>query len=264
MAALTTPSASSSQGASELVRRVGAGEEIDITVAGLLAARLVPAQQRRYHRWSDIAGLFAGDVCRFRSGPRPQASGRNRAKPLAGPVRAILDTSVVVATGVARFDERGPPTPVEHPAQLRPLPLDERVAATYGVVAAAVVVRRPTAPSTSDGPAHRRHCSRPQRRGQHPRLRRSHRARRPHRHRHRHRLIQVQGTQRHFGSQSRPARRTSPPRAVTPCLLTKRRCGSNAGSNWSRTASNGGEQRWTASRRIASLSRTFTDVYGPP
>lgn len=48
------------QGASELVRRVEAGEEIDITVAGRLAARLVPATPRRWRRWSDLSGLFDG------------------------------------------------------------------------------------------------------------------------------------------------------------------------------------------------------------
>jgi prevent-host-death family protein len=50
------------QGASELVRRVEDGEEIEITVAGRRAARLVPATPRRWHRWADIAGLFAGPV----------------------------------------------------------------------------------------------------------------------------------------------------------------------------------------------------------
>lgn len=48
------------QDASDLVRRVESGEEFDITVAGRLAARLVPAQPRRWQRWSEIAGLFAG------------------------------------------------------------------------------------------------------------------------------------------------------------------------------------------------------------
>ena len=48
------------QGASDLVRRVEAGEEIDITVAGRLAARLVPATPGHWRRWADIADLFAG------------------------------------------------------------------------------------------------------------------------------------------------------------------------------------------------------------
>ena len=48
------------QDASELVRRVEAGEEIEITVAGRLAARLVPAAPRRWKRWADIANLFTG------------------------------------------------------------------------------------------------------------------------------------------------------------------------------------------------------------
>lgn len=48
------------QDASELVRRVERGEEIEITVAGRLAARLVPAAPRRWQRWDDIAELFKG------------------------------------------------------------------------------------------------------------------------------------------------------------------------------------------------------------
>jgi len=48
------------QDASELVRRVEGGEEIEITVAGRLAARLVPAAPRRWQKWADVAGLFAG------------------------------------------------------------------------------------------------------------------------------------------------------------------------------------------------------------
>jgi len=48
------------QDASNLVRRVEGGEEIEITVAGRPAARLVPASPRRWQRWVDIADLFAG------------------------------------------------------------------------------------------------------------------------------------------------------------------------------------------------------------
>jgi prevent-host-death family protein len=48
------------QDASELVRRVEGGEEIDITVSGRLAARLVPAVPKQWVRWADIAGLFSG------------------------------------------------------------------------------------------------------------------------------------------------------------------------------------------------------------
>jgi prevent-host-death family protein len=48
------------QDASNLVRRVEAGEEIEITVAGRLAARLVPATPRRWNNWDDIAALFNG------------------------------------------------------------------------------------------------------------------------------------------------------------------------------------------------------------
>jgi len=48
------------QDASELVRRVEGGEEIEITVAGRSAARLVPVPPRSWQRWDAIAGAFAG------------------------------------------------------------------------------------------------------------------------------------------------------------------------------------------------------------
>lgn len=48
------------QDASELVRRVESGEEIDITVSGRLAARLVPAIPKRWQQWNDIADAFVG------------------------------------------------------------------------------------------------------------------------------------------------------------------------------------------------------------
>jgi prevent-host-death family protein len=48
------------QDASDLVRRVEAGEEIDITVAGRLAARLVPAKPKQWQRWDDIGAVFQG------------------------------------------------------------------------------------------------------------------------------------------------------------------------------------------------------------
>jgi len=48
------------QDASELVRRVQAGEEIDVTVSGRLAARLFPAAPKRWQSCDDIADVFAG------------------------------------------------------------------------------------------------------------------------------------------------------------------------------------------------------------
>lgn len=48
------------QNASELLRRVEGGEEIDITVSGRLAARLVPNVAKRWQRWNDIADAFTG------------------------------------------------------------------------------------------------------------------------------------------------------------------------------------------------------------
>ncbi len=49
------------QDASGLVRRVENGEEIEITVAGRVAARLipVPVAPRRWNQWQDIAEIFA-------------------------------------------------------------------------------------------------------------------------------------------------------------------------------------------------------------
>jgi len=48
------------QDASELVRRVEGGEEIDITVSGRLTARLVPGAPKRWLRWDEIADAFLG------------------------------------------------------------------------------------------------------------------------------------------------------------------------------------------------------------
>ena len=48
------------QDASELVRRVEAGEEIDITVSGRLAARMVPAKPKQWLTWDEIAEAFRG------------------------------------------------------------------------------------------------------------------------------------------------------------------------------------------------------------
>jgi prevent-host-death family protein len=48
------------QDASEIIRRVESGEEIEITVSGRLAARLIPAEQKRWQRWDDVAEAFLG------------------------------------------------------------------------------------------------------------------------------------------------------------------------------------------------------------
>ncbi len=52
------------QRASEIVRRVEEGEEIEITVATRPTARLVPitATPRRWRRWDQIAPLFETPV----------------------------------------------------------------------------------------------------------------------------------------------------------------------------------------------------------
>jgi antitoxin (DNA-binding transcriptional repressor) of toxin-antitoxin stability system len=43
-----------------LVRRVEEGEEIEITVAGRPAARLVPVAPRQWQQWAAVADLFVG------------------------------------------------------------------------------------------------------------------------------------------------------------------------------------------------------------
>lgn len=48
------------QQASDLVRRVEAGEEVTITVAGRPSARLVPVSPRAWRQWNEVAELFNG------------------------------------------------------------------------------------------------------------------------------------------------------------------------------------------------------------
>jgi prevent-host-death family protein len=48
------------QDASEIVRRVEAGEEITITVSGRATARLVPARPAQWRGWAEIDDLFRG------------------------------------------------------------------------------------------------------------------------------------------------------------------------------------------------------------
>lgn len=48
------------QGASDLVRRVEAGEEITITVSGRPSARLVPARPSQWRPWADVADVLQG------------------------------------------------------------------------------------------------------------------------------------------------------------------------------------------------------------
>lgn len=48
------------QQASELVRRVEAGDVVTVTVSGRPVARLVPVKRNRWRRDADIRRLFAG------------------------------------------------------------------------------------------------------------------------------------------------------------------------------------------------------------
>ena len=49
------------QNASDIVRRVQAGDTVTVTVSGRPAARIIPAGRRAWIRWNDIAGLFTAD-----------------------------------------------------------------------------------------------------------------------------------------------------------------------------------------------------------
>ena len=48
------------QQASELIRRVEAGEEVTITVAGRPSARLVPIVPQTWRTYDDVAEVFSG------------------------------------------------------------------------------------------------------------------------------------------------------------------------------------------------------------
>jgi len=48
------------QQASQLVKRVEAGEEMTITVSGRPAARLLPVDPPTWRPWEDLADLFRG------------------------------------------------------------------------------------------------------------------------------------------------------------------------------------------------------------
>ena len=50
------------QQASDLVRRVEAGESFTVTVSGRPAARLVPAGRQAWRTFEEVAHLFAGEA----------------------------------------------------------------------------------------------------------------------------------------------------------------------------------------------------------
>jgi prevent-host-death family protein len=49
------------QHASDIIRRVEAGDSVTVTVSGRPTARIVPVGRGNWRRWEDIAGLFKGD-----------------------------------------------------------------------------------------------------------------------------------------------------------------------------------------------------------
>ncbi|MDL5159037.1 type II toxin-antitoxin system Phd/YefM family antitoxin [Actinomycetospora termitidis] len=58
------------QNASEIVRRVEAGERIEVTVSGRIRAVLVPAESRRWRSWDDVAAALDGPADPDRSAER--------------------------------------------------------------------------------------------------------------------------------------------------------------------------------------------------
>ena len=58
------------QQASELVRRVEAGEEVTITVAGRPSVRMVPVAPRAWRPYSAVAEVFDGPPDADRAGDR--------------------------------------------------------------------------------------------------------------------------------------------------------------------------------------------------
>jgi prevent-host-death family protein len=49
------------QNASDIVRRVEAGESFVVTVSGRPAARLIPVGGRRWRRWDEVAAVLGGN-----------------------------------------------------------------------------------------------------------------------------------------------------------------------------------------------------------
>jgi prevent-host-death family protein len=49
------------QHASDIVRRVEAGETVTVTVSGRPAAQIIPIDRRTWRTWADVAELFASD-----------------------------------------------------------------------------------------------------------------------------------------------------------------------------------------------------------
>jgi prevent-host-death family protein len=49
------------QHASEIVRRVEAGEIVTVTVSGRPAAQIIPIDRRTWRSWAEVADLFAPD-----------------------------------------------------------------------------------------------------------------------------------------------------------------------------------------------------------
>jgi prevent-host-death family protein len=143
------------QNASEIVRRVEAGAAVTITVSGRPVAVLRGATARSWRRYEDIADLF--------SGPEDPQWEHDRTLPLVLMMRAVLDTSVVIARGIPELDGElaisaatlaelhfgvlvttDPATRAERLRRLTvlqhhfdALPVDDAVAVSYGMLAAA-------------------------------------------------------------------------------------------------------------------------------
>lgn len=91
------------QDASELVRRVEGGEEIDITVLGRLAALVVGAP-KRWLRWEHHRRIQR--TARPRSGARPRSDRSIGAQSVgSSSSTTIPDTSVLVVADVSRWHD---------------------------------------------------------------------------------------------------------------------------------------------------------------
>lgn len=71
------------QDASELVRRVEAGERITVTVSGRPAAQLVPVDSRQWRSWNEVVDVFDGPTDATWAGDRDRLDDEPR-DPWAG------------------------------------------------------------------------------------------------------------------------------------------------------------------------------------
>jgi len=118
------------QHASDLLRRAEAGERVTITVAGRPAAVLGPVAPHAWRGWAEVADAFA-----------------RAADPEWAEDRDLIEDVLVAKSPQARASRLARLSAIQR--RFEPLPVDEAVADSYGVLAAAVVQagRKPRARS---------------------------------------------------------------------------------------------------------------------